>query len=77
MVFKTGNGRESFSGCFFDAGYLFGLLDTAQIQGRLSADMVGRHFDVFEYVLLQNEHGKGSATDDCNHGYWNPSAFSA
>ena len=35
------------------------------------------HFDVFEYVLLPDEHGKGSAADDNHNGRWDPSAFSA
>src|SRR5690606_18753612 len=70
MVPVAGDGRKSIDRYFLYARDIFGLLDPASLQGRLSAYLARGYFDLREYVLLPDEHGKGAAAYDHHHGSW-------
>jgi hypothetical protein len=69
VVFRTRHGGQSGGGFLFEPRADFGLLAALLLQGRLSAALAARAFNLREPVLLPDEHGKGAALDDYHFGH--------
>src|SRR5215204_4323958 len=74
VVFRTGDGSQSRGGFLFEPRAFLGLLAALSLQGRLSAALAARAFNLRQPVLLPDEHGESAALNDYHFGYRDLSA---